>query len=169
VGTLRFSVAEAEAGSRLDAVLATRREIATRALAERLLRDGAVRVDGTERPKSHRLAAGALVEVDLPAPAPGLVPAPVSVSVLYEDDDVLVVDKPAGISVHPGAGEKQGTLAGQLLTLGAAGGPGRSSAATWRSFAGTRARVRGESTHRWGATGETPRGARSTPTSRGTR
>jgi 23S rRNA pseudouridine1911/1915/1917 synthase len=123
VGTLRFSVAEAEAGSRLDAVLATRREIATRALAERLLRDGAVRVDGTERPKSHRLAAGALVEVDLPAPAPGLVPAPVSVSVLYEDDDVLVVDKPAGISVHPGAGEKQGTLAGQLLTLGAAGGP----------------------------------------------
>jgi 23S rRNA pseudouridine1911/1915/1917 synthase len=123
VGTLRFSVAEAEAGSRLDAVLATRREIASRALAEKLLRGGAVRVDGAEQPKSHRLTAGALVEVDLPGPAPGLAPAPVSVSVLYEDEDVLVVDKPAGISVHPGAGEKEGTLASQLLTLGAAGGP----------------------------------------------
>jgi 23S rRNA pseudouridine1911/1915/1917 synthase len=124
VGTLRFSVAEAEAGSRLDAILATRREIASRALAERLLRGGAVRVDGAAgRPKSHRLTAGAVVEVDLPGPVPGLAPAPVSVSVLYEDEHLLVVDKPAGISVHPGAGEKDGTLAGQLLTLGAAGGP----------------------------------------------
>jgi 23S rRNA pseudouridine1911/1915/1917 synthase len=123
VGTLRFSVADAEAGARLDSVLATRREIASRALAEKLLRSGAVRVDGTERPKSHRLAGGAVVEVDLPSPAPGLAPAPVSVAVLYEDEQLLVVDKPAGISVHPGAGEKSGTLAGQLLTLGAAGGP----------------------------------------------
>jgi len=122
VGTLRFSVAEADAGSRLDSVLATRREIASRALAEKLLRGGSVRVDGAERSKSHRLAAGAVVEVELPGPPPALAPEPVSVAVLYEDEHLLVVDKPAGMSVHPGAGEPRGTLAAQLLTLGAAGG-----------------------------------------------
>jgi 23S rRNA pseudouridine1911/1915/1917 synthase len=123
VGTLRFSVADADAGSRLDGVLAARREIASRSLAERLLRSGAVRVDGEERSKSHRLSAGAVVEVELPGPPPGLIPEPASVPVLYEDEHLLVVDKPAGIAVHPGAGRAQRTLAAQLLTLGAAGGP----------------------------------------------
>ena len=123
MGTLRFSVADADAGARLDSVLATRREIASRALAEKLLRSGSVRVDGAERSKSHRLSAGAVVEVELPGPAPGLAPEPATVAVLYDDEHLLVVDKPAGISVHPGAGETRGTLAAQLLTLGAAGGP----------------------------------------------
>ena len=123
MGTLRFSVADADAGARLDSVLATRREIASRALAEKLLRSGSVRVDGVERSKSHRLSVGAVVEVELPGPAPGLAPEPATVAVLYDDEHLLVVDKPAGISVHPGAGETRGTLAAQLLTLGAAGGP----------------------------------------------
>jgi 23S rRNA pseudouridine1911/1915/1917 synthase len=123
MATLRFSVAEAEAGSRLDSLLATQDEIASRALAGKLLRSGAVRVDGAARPKSHRLEAGALVEVELPGPVAGLAPEPVSVRLLYEDPHLVVVDKPAGISVHPGAGERRRTLAGQLLSLGAAGGP----------------------------------------------
>jgi 23S rRNA pseudouridine1911/1915/1917 synthase len=123
VGTLRFSVAEADAGSRLDGVLAGRDEIASRALAERLLRAGAVRVDGHRRQKSHRLEAGALVEVRLPEPTPPLAPEPASVPVLYEDEHLLVVDKPAGLTVHGGTGERRPSLAGQLLTLGAAGGP----------------------------------------------
>jgi 23S rRNA pseudouridine1911/1915/1917 synthase len=122
VGTLRFSVAEADAGQRLDKTLAAREEIGSRALAERLLRSSAVLVDGVTRPKSHRLEAGSVVEVELPEPPPGLVPEPVSVQVLYEDDHLLVVDKPAGLSVHPGAGERTRTLAGQLLSLAAAGG-----------------------------------------------
>jgi 23S rRNA pseudouridine1911/1915/1917 synthase len=122
MGTLRFTVAEAEAGSRLDSLLATRDEIASRARAEKLLATDAVRVDGEVRAKSHRLEGGALVEVELPEPEGGLVPERASVRVLYEDPHLLVVDKPAGIAVHPGAGERRPTLAGQLLALGARGG-----------------------------------------------
>ncbi|HUF01351.1 MAG TPA: RluA family pseudouridine synthase, partial [Gaiellaceae bacterium] len=119
---LRFSVAEADAGARLDAVLARRVEIGSRSLAERLLRGGGVRVDGAPRPKSHRVEAGSVVDVALPAPDPGLEPAEATVPVLFEDDHLLVVEKPAGIAVHPGAGRRTATLAGQLLTLGAHGG-----------------------------------------------
>ena len=122
MATLRFSVADADAGLRVDAALAARREISSRAVAGRLLDRGAVLVDGVVRPKSHRLEAGAVVEVELPEPEPGLTAEPVSVPVLYEDEHLLVVDKPAGLPVHPGAGERRATLASQLLTLGAAGG-----------------------------------------------
>ena len=122
MATLRFSVADADAGLRLDAALAARREISSRAVAGRLLERGAVLVDGAVRPKSHRLDAGAVVEVELPEPSAGLTAEPVSVSVLHEDEHLLVVDKPAGLPVHPGAGERRATLAGQLLTLGATGG-----------------------------------------------
>jgi 23S rRNA pseudouridine1911/1915/1917 synthase len=122
MATLRFSVAEADAGTRLDRALAAREEIASRAVAERLLRDGAVRVDGAALSKSHRLEAGSTVEVELPAEPPGLRAEPVTVPLAYEDEHLLVVDKPAGIVVHPGAGTREGTLAGQLLTLGARGG-----------------------------------------------
>ena len=121
--TLRFSAGEADAGSRLDSVLARRPEVGSRSRAELLLRDGLVRVDGAILPKSHRLEAGAVVEVDLPEPPGDLAPEPASVPVVYADEHVLVLDKPAGLIVHPGAGRREGTLAGQLLTLGAAGGP----------------------------------------------
>ncbi len=122
MATLRFSVADGDAGRRLDAALAARREISSRSVAGRLLERGAVLVDGAVRPKSHRLEAGAVVEVELPEPAPGLTPEPASVPVLQEDEHLLVVDKPAGLPVHPGAGERRTTLASQLLTLGAVGG-----------------------------------------------
>ncbi len=122
MATLRFSVAEADAGARLDRALAAREEIASRAVAERLLGRGAVRVDGVVLPKSHRLAAGSTVEVDLPREPAGLRPEPVTVRLAHEDEHLLVVEKPAGLVVHPGAGTRGGTLAGQLLTLGARGG-----------------------------------------------
>jgi 23S rRNA pseudouridine1911/1915/1917 synthase len=123
VGTLRFSVADADAGQRLDKALAARSEIGSRSLSERLLRDGAVTVDGAARPKSHRLESGSVVEVELPVDEGSVVePEPVTVAVPYEDEHLVVVDKPAGISVHPGAGERRRTLLGQLLTLGAFGG-----------------------------------------------
>ena len=114
MATLRFSVAEADAGSRLDRALASRPEIGARSLAERLLADGAVTVDGAARPKSHRLEAGSVVEVELPDAAPGLSSEPVTVGIAYEDEHLVVVDKPAGITVHPGAGTATGTLAAQL-------------------------------------------------------
>lgn len=123
MATLRFSVAETEAGSRLDRALATRGEIASRSLAERLLREGAVRVNGAVLPKSHKLEAGSVVEVELPTGAAAPTPEPVSVPILYEDEHLVVLDKPAGLAVHPGAGERKGTLVGQLLSLGAVGGP----------------------------------------------
>jgi 23S rRNA pseudouridine1911/1915/1917 synthase len=82
-----------------------------------------VTVDGEVRPKSHRLERGAVVEVALPGPAERFEPEPVSVPIVFEDAHLLVLDKPAGLVVHPGAGERSGTLAAQLLTLGAAGGP----------------------------------------------
>ncbi|MGI8479067.1 MAG: RluA family pseudouridine synthase [Gaiellaceae bacterium] len=123
MGTLRFSVADEDAGTRLDKALAGREEIGTRSLAERLLEEGAVRVDGEPRQKSFRLESGSVVEAELPGAAPGLAAEPVFVPVLYEDEHLLVLDKPAGLVVHPGAGARRGTLAGQLLSLGAAGGP----------------------------------------------
>jgi len=81
-----------------------------------------VTVDGTARPKSHRLDLGAVVEVQLPDGAPSLRPEPPTVPIAYEDADLVVVDKPAGMTVHPGAGTGAGTLAAQLLSLGATGG-----------------------------------------------
>jgi 23S rRNA pseudouridine1911/1915/1917 synthase len=81
-----------------------------------------VTVDGAVRPKSHRLEAGAAVEVQLPDAAPSLRPEPATVALAYEDAHVVVVDKPAGMTVHPGAGTGAGTLAAQLLSLGATGG-----------------------------------------------
>jgi 23S rRNA pseudouridine1911/1915/1917 synthase len=124
MATLRFSVAEAEAGSRLDRALAAREEIGSRSLAERLLGEGAVRVDGAPKSKSHRLEAGSVVEVRLPVEeAQSLAAAPVTVPLVYEDDQLVVLDKPAGLVVHPGAGTRAGTLAGQLLSLRARGGP----------------------------------------------
>jgi 23S rRNA pseudouridine1911/1915/1917 synthase len=122
VATLRFAVAETDAGMRLDRALAARPEIGTRSAADRLLTDGSVTVDGAARPKSHRLDAGALVAVELPAPADKLQAQPVTVGIAFEDEHLVVVDKSAGIAMHPGAGSSSGTLAAQLLTLGAAGG-----------------------------------------------
>ncbi|CAN5779288.1 RluA family pseudouridine synthase [soil metagenome] len=121
--TLRFSVADEDAGARLDKALASRLEIGTRSLAERLLREGAVRVDGEPRSKSFRLESGSVVEAELPEAASGLRAEPASVPVVYEDQHLLVLDKPAGLVMHPGAGSRAGTLAGQLLSLGARGGP----------------------------------------------
>lgn len=127
MGTLRFRVADADAGFRLDKALAARSEIGTRSLSERLLRDGAVLVDGLVRPKSHRLESGSVVEVELPEAAEAIAPEVVSVQIPYSDEHLFVVDKPPGLAVHPGAGnpgagERTRTLLPQLLTLGASGG-----------------------------------------------
>jgi 23S rRNA pseudouridine1911/1915/1917 synthase len=121
--TLRFTVADADAGSRLDRALAARAEIGTRSLAERLLASGSVLVDGSERPKSHRLDAGSKVEVSLPEPdETEPQPGAVTVPVVYGDAQLVVLDKPAGVAVHPGAGTRSETLLPQLLALGATGG-----------------------------------------------
>jgi 23S rRNA pseudouridine1911/1915/1917 synthase len=84
-----------------------------------------VLVDGVARPKSHRLAPGEEVRVELPQPEPepASEPEPPGLGIAWEDEHLLVVDKPAGVVVHPGAGRKRGTLAGALRGRGTAGGP----------------------------------------------
>jgi 23S rRNA pseudouridine1911/1915/1917 synthase len=122
MATVRFTVADSDAGARLDKALAGRAEIGSRSLSERLLREQAVRVNGEVRAKSHRLEPGAVVEFELPEETRGISAELVVVQIPYEDEHLLVVDKPAGLSVHAGAGGRRATLAGQLLTLGASGG-----------------------------------------------
>jgi 23S rRNA pseudouridine1911/1915/1917 synthase len=75
-----------------------------------------VRVDGSARPKSHRLEGGEELEVELPAEVPRTIePEAVDFRVAYEDEELLIIDKPAGIVVHPGAGHGSGTLVHGLV------------------------------------------------------
>jgi 23S rRNA pseudouridine1911/1915/1917 synthase len=126
--SLRLRVPDAAAGERLDRFLARVPEVGSRAVAERLLAAGDVRVDGSARAKSHRLSGGEEVELEPPAaPTTGIEPEQMALDVPYEDEHLLVVDKPAGLVVHPGAGHPTGTLVHGLVAHDAAGGdePGR--------------------------------------------
>lgn len=115
---MKQDVPAALAGERLDRVVAMMTGV-SRSEASHLVTGGSVEVDGSiVTTRSHRVAEGSVVDVDLPAPSldTGLVPDPgVVVPVVYEDDDLLVVDKPAGLVVHPGAGQPAGTLVHGLL------------------------------------------------------
>ena len=119
----RLRVPESAAGERLDRFLAALPEIGSRAVAERLVRDGGVLVDGSARPKSTRLAGGEELEFDAPGPVTSdLVPEAMDLTVPYEDEHLLVVDKPAGLVVHPAPGHTQGTLVHGLLAYDVEGG-----------------------------------------------
>jgi 23S rRNA pseudouridine1911/1915/1917 synthase len=121
---MRVRATAEDAGERLDAFLAG--PLGSRAQAQRLIEDGAVRVDGALVPKRHRMSAGETVTVELPAAAPAepdLTPA--AFAVRYEDDDLLVVDKPAGVVVHPARGHVSGTLSQALAAVAAGGEDGR--------------------------------------------
>ena len=111
------------AGERLDRFLAGVPDVGSRAAAERLLLEDKVRVDGAARAKSHRLTGGERIELETPErAASALVPENVALRVAWEDEHLLVVDKPAGVVVHPGAGHRAGTLVHGLLAHAAAGG-----------------------------------------------
>jgi len=88
-----------------------------------LLAAGAVRVDGELRPKSHRLQGGEVLEVEVPDQVDSSLESEErELKIAYEDEHLLVVDKPAGLVVHPSAGHGQGTLVNALLERGIAGG-----------------------------------------------
>jgi 23S rRNA pseudouridine1911/1915/1917 synthase len=118
---LLFHVPDGEAGARLDRVIAARPELDSRALAEKLIAGGAVLVDGERRPKSFRLAGGEEVSVDVPDVL-GLEAEAMDIPIVWEDEHLLVVDKPAGLVVHPAGSTRTGTLVHGLLALGAEGG-----------------------------------------------
>jgi 23S rRNA pseudouridine1911/1915/1917 synthase len=121
---MRVHATAEDEGERLDAFLAG--PVGSRAQAQRLIEQGAVRVDGAVVPKRHRMSAGETVTVEAAAPAP-VVPdaAPADFAVAYEDDDLLVVDKPAGVVVHPARGHASGTLVQALAGVAAGGEAGR--------------------------------------------
>src|SRR5919201_1879070 len=118
---VRVVVPQSAEGERLDRFLAALGEVGSRAAAERLLAAAAVRVDGVPRPKSHRLEGGEEIELEPEErPADALAPEPLDLRIAYEDEHLLVVDKPAGVVVHPAPGHAHGTLVHGLV--GVAGG-----------------------------------------------
>ena len=115
---------------RLDRWLADRLPELSRVRLQALIEAGRVRVDGAVRKAAARLAGGERVEVEIPPPAPEeLVPEPAALAIVFEDAQVLVLEKPAGVVVHPGAGHARGTLAAALLAhapeVAGVGGPRR--------------------------------------------
>lgn len=122
--SLELEVAPDDAGTRLDAFLARQDDVGSRAQAARLIESGAVLVDGAPRPKRHTLSAGERIAVELSEPALELPPdgSTVPYDVAYEDEYLLVVDKPAGVVVHPAPGHVGPTLSEALQARGAAGG-----------------------------------------------
>ena len=118
---LRFHVPEREAGARLDRVLAARPELESRALAERLIASGAVHVNGEPRAKSFRLEGGEEITAEIPAVEP-LRGESLDIPIVWADEHLLVVDKPAGLVVHPAGSTRTGTLVQGLLEHGAEGG-----------------------------------------------
>jgi len=116
-------VPDQAAGRRLDQFLAGLPEIGSRAVAERLLNGGGVLVDGRPRAKSHKLGGGERLEFEPPAPpTSALEPQAMELAVPYEDEHLLVVDKPAGLVVHPAPGHAEGTLVHGLLAYDVEGG-----------------------------------------------
>ena len=112
-------VATAEA-ARLDLFVAASLDI-SRTAAATLIATGRVHVDGRAERASYRPAAGERVEVDIPPPiARPVVPEAIALAVVHEDDEVLVVDKPAGMVVHPAPGHWSGTLVNALKGRGGA-------------------------------------------------
>ena len=125
-------VATGEAGQRLDRYLAERLPEVSRTRVQELIAEGRVRVDGVSAKRAHRVAAGEVIQAEvLPKPPLEAVPEAIPLEILYEDADVIVVNKPAGMAVHGGAGTARGTLVNALLhrfsqlsTLGGALRPG---------------------------------------------
>jgi 23S rRNA pseudouridine1911/1915/1917 synthase len=111
-------VPDEAAGERLDRFLAA--HLGSRAAAARAVDAGAL-VDGRPRPRSHRLGGGELVELPAPDPAPAAAAAAPRASIAWQDDHLAVVDKPAGLVVHPGAGRRAGTLVDDLAGFLAGG------------------------------------------------
>ena len=107
-------VADAPA-ERLDVFVSEKLGV-TRSAAKKLIEDGCVLLSGKEAKASHPVKAGERVEADMPAPKTlDLTPEDIPVGIVYEDDDIAVIDKPQGLTVHAGNGNLSGTLVNALL------------------------------------------------------
>jgi len=127
---LIFTVKAEEAGERLDAFLTRRVDGWSRARLQRLIEDADVLVGGETAKSSYKVRARDEIEVELtPPPSETFTAEDIPIDVVYEDDDLIVVNKPAGLVVHPAAGISHGTLANALAfhfeKLSTAGGRAR--------------------------------------------
>lgn len=112
----RLAVDAAHEGARLDVFLAARLPHLSRSRLHDLIAAGQIRVEGEIRKPATRVRRGQQVMVEIPDPAPAtLAPQAIPLDVRYEDADLFVVNKPAGLTVHPGAGHPSGTLANAVL------------------------------------------------------
>jgi 23S rRNA pseudouridine1911/1915/1917 synthase len=112
---LSFRVSESDAGARLDAYLSAQINDWSRARLQRLIEDGDVLVNAHTAKPSYKLRSDDEIEVELtPAPAAGFKPENIPLDIVYEDDELVVVNKPAGLVVHPAANVPGGTLANAL-------------------------------------------------------
>lgn len=104
-----------QSGARLDKLIADMTEL-SRSAAARLIEDGAVTVDGKPANKKDTPKEGAVIVIDLPEPQNvDILPENIQIEIVYEDDDLLVVNKPKGMVVHPAAGHYSGTLVNALM------------------------------------------------------
>ena len=111
-----LTIGEEAAGARLDSFLASGILQISRTRIQRAIEDGDILVNERASKPGYRLRPGDRIEIDLTEPPPvALVPEPLPINIVYEDDDLIVVDKPAGMIVHPGAGVESGTLANALV------------------------------------------------------
>src|SRR5215217_3459128 len=103
-------------GMRLDRYVADQLPDLSRGTVQALIESGRVRVDGQQRKSKFRMTPGELVSVEIPPPQiDEILPDPIPLAIVYEDADVIVVDKPAGMVVHPAPGHPRGTLANALV------------------------------------------------------
>ena len=113
---LTLITTETDAGTRLDAYLAANLEATTRSGAVKLIESGQVSVGGKVPAKNYKLRSGETVEVTLPDPeAIELVAQDIPLDIVYEDSDVIVINKPKGLGVHPAPGHPDGTLVNALM------------------------------------------------------
>ncbi len=113
-----FDLIADRAGERLDSFVARRCRELSRSHAQRLIEQALVTIDGRLAKASERLAGGARVAVTIPPPEKlGLEPEPIPITIIYQDAHILVVDKPAGLTVHPAPGHPTGTLVNALLAV----------------------------------------------------
>jgi len=113
---LSFQIAEDQSGVRLDKFLASVMPDQSRTVIQRLIEEGDVLVNEKPVRSSYKTRANDNVEIELPPPAAvELKPESIPLDIVYEDDDLIVINKPAGLIVHPGAGVSEGTLANGLV------------------------------------------------------
>ena len=106
----------AESGVRLDKFIADNAEGISRSFAARLCEEGRVSADGRTADKKLKLKGGEVIEIDVPEPETvEVIPENIPLEVVYEDEDVIVVNKPQGMCVHPAPGNESGTLVNALM------------------------------------------------------